>query len=78
MGRAPDALRVEAASVLNEVVDAVSGPGPRMFFHQRLARGWKMLERDSVHLRRALVLSADHDMDAAVLATRAAASGGKA
>ena len=76
VGRAPDALRVEAASVLNEVVDAVSGPGPRMFFHQRLARGWKMLERDSVHLRRALVLAADHDMDAAVLATRAAASGG--
>lgn len=35
-----------------------------------------MLERDSVHLRRALVLAADLDLDPAVLATRAAASGG--
>lgn len=74
--RFPEALRVEAASVLNEAVDAVAGPGPRLFLHQRLARSWKLLERDSILLRRALVLSADHDMDAAVLATRAAASGG--
>ncbi|AQR61068.1 citrate synthase [Brevundimonas sp. LM2] len=75
-GRDPDALRREAATVLNEVIDAVAGPGPRLFFHQRLARGWKVLERDSVHLRRALVLAADHDLNPAVLATRAAASGG--
>ena len=74
--RSPEALRVEAASVLNEAVDAVAGPGPRLFLHQRLARSWKILERDSILLRRALVLSADHDLDAAVLATRAAASGG--
>ncbi|WP_309628312.1 citrate/2-methylcitrate synthase [Brevundimonas sp.] len=74
--RSPDALKVDAAVAMNEVVDAVSGPGPRLFFHQRLARGWKMLERDSVHLRRALVLAADLDLDPAVLATRAAASGG--
>jgi citrate synthase len=75
-GQLADALKVEAASAMNEVVDAVAGPGPRLFFHQRLARGWKMLERDSVHLRRALVLAADHDLTPAVLATRAAASGG--
>ncbi|WP_245591493.1 citrate/2-methylcitrate synthase [Brevundimonas bacteroides] len=75
-GRDARTLRVEAAGVLNEVVDAVAGPGPRLFFHQRLARGYKMLERDSVHLRRALVLAAEHDMNPSVLATRAAASGG--
>jgi citrate synthase len=75
-GRGPDALRVEAASVINEIVDAVAGPGPRLFFHQRLGRGWKILERDGVHLRRALVLAADHDLGPAVLAVRAAASGG--
>jgi citrate synthase len=74
--RGPDVLRTRAASALNEAIDAVAGPGPRLFFHQRLARGWKMLERDSVHLRRALVLAADHELDAAVLAARAAASGG--
>ena len=75
-GRSPEVLKIEAAVALNEVVDAMAGPGPRLFFHQRLARGWKMLERDSVHLRRALVLAADLDLDPAVLATRAAASGG--
>lgn len=72
----PEAARALAASTLNEAIDAVAGPGPRLFFHQRLARGWKILERDSVHLRRALVLSADGEMDAAVVAARAAASGG--
>lgn len=76
IGRDARTLRVEAAGVLNEVVDAVAGSGPRLFFHQRLARGYKMLERDSLHLRRALVLAAEHDMNPSVLATRAAASGG--
>ncbi len=75
-GRSADTLRAEAASVMNEVVDAVAGPGPRLLFHQRLARSWKLLERDGVHLRRALVLAADHDLDPAVLAARAAAGGG--
>ncbi|WP_269515615.1 citrate/2-methylcitrate synthase [Brevundimonas subvibrioides] len=75
-GRDVASLQREAATALNEVVDAMAGPGPRLFFHQRLARGWKMLERDSVHLKRALVLAADHDLNPAVLATRAAASGG--
>ncbi|QTN19513.1 citrate synthase [Brevundimonas sp. AJA228-03] len=75
-GRDVTSLQREAATALNEVVDAMAGPGPRLFFHQRLARGWKMLERDSVHLKRALVLAADHDLNPAVLATRAAASGG--
>lgn len=75
-GRDAWALRVEAAGVLNEVIDAMAGSGPRLFFHQRMARGFKMLERDSVHLRRALVLAAEHEMNPSVLATRAAASGG--
>jgi len=75
-GRDAAALKAEAASVLNEVFDAVAGPGPRLHFHQRLGRGWKVLERDSPLIRRALVLAADFDMDAAVVATRAAAGGG--
>lgn len=69
-------LRREAASLLNEVVDSVSGPGPRLYLHQRLARGFKAVERDSHLIRRAVVLGADLGLDAAVLATRAAASGG--
>ena len=75
-GRSDVVLRADAASVLNEVMDAVAGPGPRLHFHQRLGRGWKVLERDSHHLRRALVLAADHDLDPAVIAARAAAGGG--
>ena len=72
----PAVLKREAASVLNEVVDSVSGPGPRLYFHQRLARGFKVVDVQSHLLRRALVLGADKGLDAAVLATRAAADGG--
>lgn len=74
MGRMDKALRREAASVMNELVDAVAGGGPRLFLHQRLGRAWKTIERDQALLRRALVLSADHELDAATLAARAAAS----
>lgn len=78
VGRAPEALRAEAAAALNEVIDAIAGPGPRLHFHQRLARGWKIAERDAPLIRRALVLAADHRLDAAVIATRSAADGGAA
>ncbi len=50
--------------------------GPRLQFHQRLGRGWKVLEREQPTIRRALVLSVDQAMDAAVLATRVAVGGG--
>lgn len=71
-----DALTVSAASVLNETVDAAAGPGPRLHFHQRLARGWKVMERDTHMLRRALVLAADQGLDGPAIAARAAAGGG--
>lgn len=76
--RAHDAasLKREAASLLSEVVDSVSGPGPRLYLHQRLARGFKTAERDSHLIRRALVLGAECGLDEAVLAARAAAGGG--
>lgn len=71
-----DALRYQAASILNETIDAASGPGPRLHFHQRLARAWKTIDRDSHMIRRALVLAADDELDSAVVAVRAAAGGG--
>ncbi|MBB4081910.1 citrate/2-methylcitrate synthase [Brevundimonas lenta] len=74
--RSPETLAIECARVLDEAVDAVAGPGPRLFLHQRLARSWKAPERDAQLIRRALVLSADAGLDAAVLAVRAAAAGG--
>ena len=75
-GQDAGALRATAAAVLNEAVDAVAGAGPRLHFHQRLARGWKTPERDHDLIRRALVLGADAPFGEAVTATRAAASGG--
>ncbi|NJC41116.1 citrate synthase [Brevundimonas alba] len=74
--RSPEALRIECARVLDEAVDAVAGPGPRLFLHQRLARAWKVQERDAHLIRRALVLAADAGLDAPALAARAAADGG--
>ena len=41
------------------LVDAVAGPGPRLYLHQRLARAWKVDERGAQLIRRALVLSAE-------------------
>lgn len=69
-------LTQECACVLGEMVDAIVGMGPRLHLHQRLARAWKIPERDAGILRRALVLSADHELNGAVLATRAVAGTG--
>ncbi len=68
-------LGLEAASLVNEMVDAVTGGGPRLFFHQRLARAWKVYDNKDIDLiRRALVLSADTGLDEATLAVRVAAA----
>lgn len=74
--RPPEPTRIECARVLDEAVDAVAGPGPRLFLHQRLARAWKVREPDAHLVRRALVLAADQGLDAPALAARAAAAGG--
>jgi citrate synthase len=75
-GRAERSLRREAASLMNELVDAVAGAGPRLYLHQRLARAWKLDEKDTHLLRRALVLAADGEMTAPALAVRLTASTG--
>ncbi|HWE47720.1 MAG TPA: citrate synthase [Caulobacteraceae bacterium] len=77
-GRSPRSLRREAASVLNELVDAISGGGPRLYLHQRLSRVWKLSEKDSQTVRKALVLAMDSELNAPTLATRMAASTGAA
>ncbi len=68
-------LSLEAANLLNEMFDSVTNGGPRLFFHQRLARAWKVYDLKDVDLlRRALVLSADTSLDEATLAVRVAAA----
>lgn len=77
-GRSDKSLRREAASVLNELVDAVAGGGPRLYLHQRLARAWKLNEAAADLIRRVLVLSADQALDPATLAVRVTAQTGAA
>jgi citrate synthase len=70
-------LILEAAGLLNELVDAITNGGPRLYFHQRLARSWKVLAPKDVDLLRlALVLCVDFELDDAALAVRISASGG--
>ncbi|OYW81125.1 MAG: citrate synthase [Asticcacaulis sp. 32-58-5] len=68
-------LELEAAGLLNELIDSVTNGGPRLFFHQRLARGWKVNDpRDIDLIRRILVLSADTELDESTLAVRVSAA----
>jgi len=65
----------EAASTLNEMIDSVTHGGPRLFFHQRLARAWKVYDQKDIDLiRRALALCADTTLDEATLAVRVVAA----
>jgi citrate synthase len=77
-GRSDRSLRREAAAVLNELVDAIAGGGPRLLLHQRLARIWKLNDPAANLLRRGLVLSADQGLDAPTLAVRVTAQTGAA
>ena len=77
-GRSEQSLRREAAAVLNELVDAVAGGGPRLYLHQRLARTWKLTDAAAGLLRRALVLSADQGLDSPTFAARVTAETGAA
>jgi citrate synthase len=75
-GRAPLALAMEAAGLLEAAADAVAGAigdGP---IHQRLAGAWRLDSQGADLVRRALVLLADHELNASTFAVRVAASTG--
>ncbi|HEX6859714.1 MAG TPA: citrate synthase family protein [Caulobacteraceae bacterium] len=72
-GRAPLALAVEAASLLDTLADAVAGRTGEGPIHQRLADAFGC-EADLI--RRALVLLADHELNASTFAARVTASTG--
>lgn len=75
-GRAERALKREAASVLADLVDAVVGASRSGPLHERLARSWRIEGPKSDAIRRALVLIADHELNASTFAARVAASTG--
>jgi citrate synthase len=76
IGRSPQVLRREANAVLSDIATALTGAqsvaGP---LHVRLASHWQRPEAADI-LRRALVLLADHELNASTFAARVTASTG--
>ncbi len=75
-GRAEPTLKREAASVLADLVDAMTGSPRSGPMHERLARHWRVEGAKVDVLRRVLVLTADHELNASTFAARVAASTG--
>ena len=76
LGRSNASLAREAATIvgnLAQVCGAVPGNAP---LHERLARGWGCAAGIGDRLRQAMVLMADHDLNASTFAARVAASTG--
>ncbi len=78
LGRHPLALAAEATTVLDVLADAVAGQASGGQIHQRLAAGWGLEPSGpgADLIRRALVLMADHELNASTFAARVAASTG--
>lgn len=75
-GRSPNALNVEAASLLAAVIAAACGQDGRGPAHERLAIAWGCDADGADLIRRTLVLLADHELNASTFAARVAASTG--
>lgn len=77
-GRAPLALAVEAATLLDVLADAVAGDVGAGAIHNRLALAWGQAPGGSGAdvIRRILVLVADHELNASAFAARVSASTG--
>jgi citrate synthase len=75
-GRAPEALYFEAASLLDLLVDVVAGGPGRGPIHERLGRAWGCRPKGADLIRKALVLLADHELNASTFAARVTASTG--
>ena len=76
LGREPEDLAVEAATLLDSVADAVTGIVDGGAIHERLGRAWGCGRGGMDLIRRALVLLADHELNASTFAARVAASTG--
>jgi citrate synthase len=74
-GRAAAVLKSEAAEVIGTLADALLGPSPTAPLHMRIAAAWRRPRAADV-LRRALVLLADHELNASTFAARVTASTG--
>ena len=77
LGRTHAVLLTEAAELVNRIAIAMLGSAkrPKDPLHRRLATAWRAPEAEDI-LRRALVLLADHELNASTFASRTAASTG--
>jgi citrate synthase len=75
-GRAPLALAMEAADLLEAGVDAATGQTGEGPAHARFAAAWGLDAAGADLVRRTLVLLADHELNASTFAARVAASTG--
>jgi citrate synthase len=75
-GRAGLALALEAAGLLDAAADAVCGSVGKGLIHERIARTWGCDAAGADMIRRALVLLADHELNASTFAARVASSTG--
>lgn len=74
-GRSPAVLRSEAVAVLTTLADSIVGAGNGAGLHERLAATWRRRPAADA-LRRALVLLADHELNASTFAVRVTVSTG--
>ncbi|MEZ2333377.1 citrate/2-methylcitrate synthase [Mesorhizobium sp. RCC_202] len=76
LGRQPAMLQQDGASATSALATALGAvPGPEPV-HERLARGWSVDAVGAEMIRKALVLLADHELNASTFAARVAASTG--
>lgn len=75
LGRSPKVLKIEAQDILFTVASALAPGSAGLSLHQRLAMNWHRPNAADC-IRRALVLLADHELNASTFATRVTASSG--
>lgn len=75
-GRSVATLQAEAGSLVDDMADAAVGARLTGPLHSRLARVWECDEEGADLIRRALVLVADHELNASTFAARVTASTG--
>ncbi|MBZ9796245.1 citrate synthase [Mesorhizobium sp. ES1-4] len=76
LGRSAASLCTDASHAIGVLAGALGAAAGSDPVHQRLARGWSVDDRGAEAIRRALVLLADHELNASTFAARVAASTG--
>lgn len=76
LGCGPERLCRDAAEVVGVIASALGCQSSKEPVHRRLAEAWRGSDEAADSIRRALVVMADHDLNASTFAVRVAASTG--